>query len=77
LIPLDGRCWCCGAITGLLDPGMRRMAALRADSVMTCGGAAVAGIIPRWQWRVFGTGFGAAEAAFADLTPGSRCRCGR
>jgi len=38
---------------------------------MTCGGAAVAGIIPRWEWRVFGTGFGAAEEAFADLTPGS------
>ena len=37
---------------------------------MTCGGAAVAGIIPRWEWRVFGTGFGAAEEAFADLTPG-------
>ena len=38
---------------------------------MTCGGAAVAGIIPRWEWRVFGTGFGAAEEAFAALTPGS------
>jgi exopolyphosphatase/guanosine-5'-triphosphate,3'-diphosphate pyrophosphatase len=38
--------------------------------VITCGGAAVAGIIPRWEWRVFGTGFGAAEGAFADLTPG-------
>jgi exopolyphosphatase / guanosine-5'-triphosphate,3'-diphosphate pyrophosphatase len=37
---------------------------------MTCRGAAVAGIIPRWEWRVFGTGFGAAEVAFADLTPG-------
>ena len=37
---------------------------------MTCGGAAVAGIIPRWEWRVFGRGFGAAEEAFADLTPG-------
>src|SRR5512132_262827 len=37
---------------------------------MTCGGAAVAGIIPRWEWRVFGTGFGAAEEAFSDLTPG-------
>jgi exopolyphosphatase/guanosine-5'-triphosphate,3'-diphosphate pyrophosphatase len=37
---------------------------------MTCGGAAVAGIIPRWEWRSFGTGFGAAEEAFADLTPG-------
>jgi exopolyphosphatase/guanosine-5'-triphosphate,3'-diphosphate pyrophosphatase len=47
------------------------MAALRANSVMTCGGAAVAGIIPRWEWRVFGTGFGAAEEAFSDLTPGS------
>jgi exopolyphosphatase / guanosine-5'-triphosphate,3'-diphosphate pyrophosphatase len=46
------------------------MAAFRADSVMTCGGAAVAGIIPRWEWRVFGTGLGAAEEAFADLTPG-------
>src|SRR5512132_3939739 len=40
---------------------------------MTCGGAAVAGIIPRWEWRVFGTGFGAAEEAFSDLTPGADC----
>jgi exopolyphosphatase / guanosine-5'-triphosphate,3'-diphosphate pyrophosphatase len=31
----------------------------------------VAGIIPRWEWRVFGTGLGAAEEAFSDLTPGS------
>ena len=30
----------------------------------------MAGIIPRWEWRVFGTGLGAAEEAFADLTPG-------
>jgi len=30
----------------------------------------VAGIIPRWEWRVFGADFGAAEGAFADLTPG-------
>jgi exopolyphosphatase/guanosine-5'-triphosphate,3'-diphosphate pyrophosphatase len=37
---------------------------------MTCGGAAVAGIIPRWAWRVFGTAFGAAEGDFADQTPG-------
>jgi exopolyphosphatase/guanosine-5'-triphosphate,3'-diphosphate pyrophosphatase len=37
---------------------------------MTCGGAAVAGIIPRWEWRVFGTGFGAAEDALAASTPG-------
>jgi exopolyphosphatase/guanosine-5'-triphosphate,3'-diphosphate pyrophosphatase len=31
----------------------------------------VAGIIPRWEWRVFGTDFGATEEAFADLIPGS------
>ena len=37
---------------------------------MTCGGAAVAGIIPRWEWRVFGTGLGVAEDAFAGLVPG-------
>ena len=37
---------------------------------MTCGGAAVAGIIPRWEWRTFGPGLGAAEAAFAGLVPG-------
>src|SRR5215217_8909777 len=49
---------------------MRRMATVRADSVMTCGGAAVAGIIPRWEWRVFGTGLGVAEDAFAGLVPG-------
>jgi exopolyphosphatase/guanosine-5'-triphosphate,3'-diphosphate pyrophosphatase len=30
----------------------------------------VAGIIPRWEWRMFGGGFGAAEDAFAALTPG-------
>lgn len=30
----------------------------------------MAQIIPRWEWRVFGTGFGAAEDAFAALTPG-------
>jgi exopolyphosphatase / guanosine-5'-triphosphate,3'-diphosphate pyrophosphatase len=30
----------------------------------------VAGIIPRWEWRVFGTDIGAAEEAFTDLTPG-------
>jgi exopolyphosphatase / guanosine-5'-triphosphate,3'-diphosphate pyrophosphatase len=27
-------------------------------------------IIPRWEWRSFGTNFGAAEAALAALTPG-------
>jgi exopolyphosphatase / guanosine-5'-triphosphate,3'-diphosphate pyrophosphatase len=37
---------------------------------MACGGAAVAGIVPRWEWRVFGTGFGVAEDALAGLTPG-------
>jgi exopolyphosphatase/guanosine-5'-triphosphate,3'-diphosphate pyrophosphatase len=30
----------------------------------------VATIIPRWEWRVFGTDLGAAEDAFAALTPG-------
>jgi exopolyphosphatase / guanosine-5'-triphosphate,3'-diphosphate pyrophosphatase len=30
----------------------------------------VATIIPRWEWRVFGTGLGAAEDALAALTPG-------
>jgi exopolyphosphatase / guanosine-5'-triphosphate,3'-diphosphate pyrophosphatase len=30
----------------------------------------VAGIIPRWEWRAFGTDFGAAEDALAALTPG-------
>jgi exopolyphosphatase / guanosine-5'-triphosphate,3'-diphosphate pyrophosphatase len=37
---------------------------------MTCGGAAVAGIIPRWEWRTFGPGLGVAEAAFAGLVSG-------
>ena len=59
-----------GTINGLLGACKRRMAAIRADSVMTCGGAAVAGIIPRWEWRVFGTGFVVAEDAFAGLVPG-------
>jgi exopolyphosphatase/guanosine-5'-triphosphate,3'-diphosphate pyrophosphatase len=30
----------------------------------------VAGIIPRWEWRVFGIAFGPAKDAFAALTPG-------
>jgi exopolyphosphatase / guanosine-5'-triphosphate,3'-diphosphate pyrophosphatase len=34
------------------------------------GGAAVAGIIPRWEWRVFGTNYVAAEDAFSTLSPG-------
>ena len=29
----------------------------------------MATIIPRWEWRVFGDGFGAAEAALAAQTP--------
>jgi exopolyphosphatase/guanosine-5'-triphosphate,3'-diphosphate pyrophosphatase len=31
----------------------------------------VAGIIPRWEWRVFGDGFTVAEAALAASAPGS------
>ena len=27
-------------------------------------------IVPRWEWRVFGPGFGAAEEALAGLGPG-------
>ena len=27
------------------------------------------GIVPRWEWRTFGTRFGVAEARFAELTP--------
>ncbi len=30
----------------------------------------MATIIPRWEWRVFGAAFGAAEDAFGALTPG-------
>jgi exopolyphosphatase/guanosine-5'-triphosphate,3'-diphosphate pyrophosphatase len=30
----------------------------------------VAGIIPRWEWRAFGSDFGAAEGALAALAPG-------
>ncbi len=29
----------------------------------------MATIIPRWEWRTFGTHFGVAEARFAELTP--------
>jgi exopolyphosphatase/guanosine-5'-triphosphate,3'-diphosphate pyrophosphatase len=29
----------------------------------------MATIIPRWEWRTFGEGLGAAEEAFAALTP--------
>src|SRR5215213_8314236 len=36
----------CGAINGLLDPCLRRMAAIRADLVMPCGGAALAASTP-------------------------------
>jgi exopolyphosphatase / guanosine-5'-triphosphate,3'-diphosphate pyrophosphatase len=31
----------------------------------------MATIIPRWEWRTFGTRFGRAEAAFDALTPGA------
>jgi exopolyphosphatase / guanosine-5'-triphosphate,3'-diphosphate pyrophosphatase len=34
------------------------------------GRCIVAGIIPRWEWRVFGRGLGPAEDALAALTPG-------
>jgi exopolyphosphatase/guanosine-5'-triphosphate,3'-diphosphate pyrophosphatase len=27
-------------------------------------------IVPRWEWRAFGAGFGAAESAFASMKPG-------
>ena len=69
LIPWMDVVGACGAITGLLDPCMLgwRITSRFGDDLW---GAAVAGIIPRWEWRVFGTGFGAAEEAFADLTPG-------
>jgi exopolyphosphatase / guanosine-5'-triphosphate,3'-diphosphate pyrophosphatase len=30
----------------------------------------MAAIIPRWEWRIFGSDFGAAEEALAALTPG-------
>ena len=33
------------------------------------GRAPMTVIIPRWEWRTFGQHFGAAEAAFAALTP--------
>jgi exopolyphosphatase/guanosine-5'-triphosphate,3'-diphosphate pyrophosphatase len=28
-------------------------------------------IVPRWEWRTFGAGFGVAETRFAQLTPGA------
>ena len=28
-------------------------------------------IVPRWEWRTFGTRFGIAEARFAELMPGA------
>jgi exopolyphosphatase / guanosine-5'-triphosphate,3'-diphosphate pyrophosphatase len=31
----------------------------------------VAGIIPRWEWRVFGTSYATAEDAFSTLSPGA------
>ncbi len=33
------------------------------------GGEPVATIIPRWEWRTFGTRFGAADVVFRALTP--------
>jgi exopolyphosphatase/guanosine-5'-triphosphate,3'-diphosphate pyrophosphatase len=30
----------------------------------------MAAIIPRWEWRMFGVGFGAAEAVLAGSAPG-------
>src|SRR5262245_38723706 len=31
----------------------------------------MATIVPRWEWRTFGSHFGIAETRFAQLTPGS------
>ena len=31
----------------------------------------MATIVPRWEWRTFGTHFGIAETRFAELTPGA------
>jgi exopolyphosphatase / guanosine-5'-triphosphate,3'-diphosphate pyrophosphatase len=31
----------------------------------------MAGIIPRWEWRVFGTNYATAEDAFSGLSPGA------
>jgi exopolyphosphatase/guanosine-5'-triphosphate,3'-diphosphate pyrophosphatase len=31
----------------------------------------VATIVPRWEWRTFGTRFGVAESRFAEFTPGN------
>ena len=31
----------------------------------------MATIIPRWEWRTFGTHFGIAETRFAELAPGT------
>jgi exopolyphosphatase / guanosine-5'-triphosphate,3'-diphosphate pyrophosphatase len=33
------------------------------------GESALAGIVPRWEWRTFGESFGAADARFAKLVP--------
>ena len=31
----------------------------------------MAKIVPRWEWRTFGSQFGIAERRFAELTPGA------
>src|SRR5215467_11149604 len=31
----------------------------------------MAKVVPRWEWRTFGTHFGVAEARFAEMTPGN------
>src|SRR5262245_19202710 len=31
----------------------------------------MATIVPRWEWRTFGSHFGIAETRFAELTPGA------
>src|SRR5262249_46457140 len=33
--------------------------------------SSMATIVPRWEWRTFGTAFGIAESRFAELKPGA------
>jgi exopolyphosphatase/guanosine-5'-triphosphate,3'-diphosphate pyrophosphatase len=43
---------------------------MTSDRLLAAEDAAMAAIIPRWEWRVFGVGLEPAEQALATLTPG-------
>src|SRR5262245_12393274 len=53
------------------SPGVLRQGPAAACVVTTVSHQEVRmAIVPRWEWRTFGTRFGIAESRFAKLTPG-------